>query len=270
MLSRVGRSVLRGFADFSKDYYNELKVPKTASPADIKSAYHKLAKMWHPDSPTGNADRFKAIAEAYEVLSDAAQKKSYDTARSGGFYGGDRRSSQSHERRASQSYEEFFRQNPGYQQSNERSSSKGSRTYRYERVDPFTGKRTTYTHYENSTFDDEEFKRQQKQAEQFFKDFFSTNRSPFGDPFKSPLGNPFGSSNDSRTNEKSGRYDEEKENASYFAAVFRFSVAVFGTIFVFSVLSSIFFPEERRTYYRQMDRQQPDSLDEAVRRIKFK
>jgi curved DNA-binding protein CbpA len=250
----VSRYVLRSFADFSKDYYNELKVSKTASAAEIKSAYHKRAKKWHPDSPTGNTDRFKALAEAYEVLSDSSQKKSYDTARSGGFYGGDHTSSQSYDKR-----------NPGYQESYEK-SNKGGRTYRYERVDPFTGKRTTYTHYENSTFDDEEFKRQQKQAEQFFKDFFSQNRSPFGDP---PFGSSFGGApDDAWTNDKSSR-DQEQQNANNLRAIVRFRLAVFGTIVVLNVLSSIFSSEERPVQYTQMDQQQPDSLDEAVTIIRL-
>jgi molecular chaperone DnaJ len=74
-----------------KDYYKTLGVPKTAKTADIKKAYHDLARKYHPDANKGNADaeeRFKEITEAYNVLSDEKQRKEYDEARSmfgGGF-----------------------------------------------------------------------------------------------------------------------------------------------------------------------------------------
>src|ERR1700740_2002 len=74
-----------------KDYYKTLGVPKTAKAAEIKKAYHALARKYHPDANRGNADaeeRFKEITEAYNVLSDEKQRKEYDEARSmfgGGF-----------------------------------------------------------------------------------------------------------------------------------------------------------------------------------------
>jgi molecular chaperone DnaJ len=74
-----------------KDYYKTLGVPKTAKTADIKKAYHELARKYHPDANKGDAkaeDRFKEITEAYNVLSDEKQRKEYDEARSmfgGGF-----------------------------------------------------------------------------------------------------------------------------------------------------------------------------------------
>jgi molecular chaperone DnaJ len=74
-----------------KDYYKTLGVPKTAKAADIKKAYHELARKYHPDANRGDAsaeERFKEITEAYNVLSDEKQRKEYDDARSmfgGGF-----------------------------------------------------------------------------------------------------------------------------------------------------------------------------------------
>jgi molecular chaperone DnaJ len=74
-----------------KDYYKTLGVPKSAKPAEIKKAYHELARKYHPDANKGDAsaeERFKQITEAYNVLSDEKQRKEYDEARSmfgGGF-----------------------------------------------------------------------------------------------------------------------------------------------------------------------------------------
>lgn len=64
-----------------KDYYDVLSVPRSASEGDIKSAYRKLAKQYHPDKNAGDssaAERFKEIGEAYAVLSDAEKRKLYD------------------------------------------------------------------------------------------------------------------------------------------------------------------------------------------------
>lgn len=64
-----------------KDYYEILGLDKSASSSDIKKAYRKLAKKYHPDLNAGDekaADKFKEINEAYEVLGDEEKKKKYD------------------------------------------------------------------------------------------------------------------------------------------------------------------------------------------------
>ena len=65
-----------------KDYYSILGVPKNAAEKDIKSAYRKLARKWHPDANPNNAkeaeEKFKEISEAYEVLGDPEKRKKYD------------------------------------------------------------------------------------------------------------------------------------------------------------------------------------------------
>jgi len=64
-----------------RDYYDVLGVARTATEDQIKSAYRKLARKYHPDVNPGDKsaeEKFKEINEAYEVLSDADKRKKYD------------------------------------------------------------------------------------------------------------------------------------------------------------------------------------------------
>jgi curved DNA-binding protein len=74
-----------------KDYYEVLGLSDTASADEIKSAYRRLARKYHPDvSKEKNAEeRFKAINEAYEALKDPDKRKAYDDLKRGGFRAGD-------------------------------------------------------------------------------------------------------------------------------------------------------------------------------------
>ena len=72
---------------FEKDFYKTLGVSKDISDAELKKAYRKLARKYHPDSNQGDAKAeatFKEISEAYSVLSDAEQRREYDEIRAMG------------------------------------------------------------------------------------------------------------------------------------------------------------------------------------------
>jgi molecular chaperone DnaJ len=75
----------------AKDFYQVLGVPDSASQADIKKAYRRLAKQYHPDANPNNpkaGERFKEISEAHSVLSDAEKRKQYDQMRRLGAFDG--------------------------------------------------------------------------------------------------------------------------------------------------------------------------------------
>ena len=64
-----------------RDYYETLGVPKTAGEDEIRSAFRKLARKYHPDVAKDKKiaeEKFKEINEAYEVLSDPEKRKKYD------------------------------------------------------------------------------------------------------------------------------------------------------------------------------------------------
>ena len=82
-----------------RDYYEVLGIKKGASQSEIKKAYRKMAKKYHPDTNAGDeaaAEKFKEVSEAYSILNDPEKKKLYDqfghaafdgTSQPGGGYG---------------------------------------------------------------------------------------------------------------------------------------------------------------------------------------
>lgn len=74
-----------------KDFYKDLGVTKAASNDEIKKAYRKMARKYHPDTNAGNVEaeaKFKGISEAYEVLSNSEKRKSYNDGPTADIFGG--------------------------------------------------------------------------------------------------------------------------------------------------------------------------------------
>jgi len=70
-----------------KDYYATLGVEPSAGEAEIKTAYRRLARKYHPDvsKEAGAEDKFKAVNEAYEALRDPEKRAAYDQLRVAGY-----------------------------------------------------------------------------------------------------------------------------------------------------------------------------------------
>lgn len=97
-----GLRMLSSSAGDKEDYYAALGIDKDASASDVKKAYYKKAKQYHPDTNAGDpeaAKKFAALTEAYDVLSDSSKRKMYDAyghagvdesggGMGGGFHGG--------------------------------------------------------------------------------------------------------------------------------------------------------------------------------------
>ncbi|HWQ99731.1 MAG TPA: DnaJ domain-containing protein, partial [Candidatus Methylomirabilis sp.] len=71
----------------ARDYYEVLGVPKNASQDDVKKAFRKKAHELHPDKG-GDAEAFKRVNEAYQVLGDEKQRAAYDRFGHAAFQGG--------------------------------------------------------------------------------------------------------------------------------------------------------------------------------------
>lgn len=83
--------ISRAYFAAGQDYYNTLGLDKNADQKQIKAAFYKLAKQYHPDVSKGTEEKFKQINEAYETLSDENKRRSYDNevkyGGAGGFSG---------------------------------------------------------------------------------------------------------------------------------------------------------------------------------------
>ncbi len=153
--------------DPAKDYYKILGLDSKASEKEIKLAYHKFAKMYHPDLNKGKTtDEFKEMSAAYDILSDVNKKKQYDDYRN--LYSGGSSSS------SSSSYDSNY--NTGYNQGYNTSTNYNSNS-EYSRNQSSSGfnksyRKTTYTYRDPKTGEYKPYKYEgDSQGNPFFKDF---------------------------------------------------------------------------------------------------
>jgi len=99
-----------------KDPYSILGVDKNSSDGEIKKAYRKLAKQYHPDKGSGNEDKFKEVADAYETLSNPQKKAQYDQRANNPFadFGHDFTGSRFEDLLRNQNFAGAFNQRYGY------------------------------------------------------------------------------------------------------------------------------------------------------------
>jgi len=69
---------LKNYHNKVKNFYNVLKIKPEATHAEVKEAYYKLSKQYHPDLVSGNEQLFKAISEAYSTLGNVEKRRAYD------------------------------------------------------------------------------------------------------------------------------------------------------------------------------------------------
>ena len=70
-----------------KDYYKILEIEETATDEDIKKSYRSLSKKYHPDVNPDGAEKFKEIAEAYEILGDKGKRDQYNNSKKNPYAG---------------------------------------------------------------------------------------------------------------------------------------------------------------------------------------
>ena len=151
----------------NKNYYEVLGLSQNADQKQIKSAFYKLAKQYHPDINKGTEDKFKQVNEAFEVLSDDGKKQQYDNqlkyGNTGGFgdnygqsYGGQQQNSGQHY---------HYGWGPRYTSNQQRQNQQQQQqqyTYHYTYTDA-KGKKRTYTRTEQRNMDED--------FDSFFKQF---------------------------------------------------------------------------------------------------
>ena len=203
--------VLRFFSNnvFSKDYYKILSVDTLASKSDIRAAYLKLAKQYHPDSPTGNEEKFKELGEAWSVLGNEKNKEEYDMwKKSGGSssknwdawnnnpfdntqyknynefdYTQWQQQSRNRSKYTSgspfnENWERFFKED---QQANKNKSTK---TEYYEYYNPRTGRRVFYSFKTAYKPKNQSENKDEKIFQEFFNDFSKQNKRNWNDDDK--------------------------------------------------------------------------------------
>ncbi|KAL4502970.1 hypothetical protein ABPG72_014199 [Tetrahymena utriculariae] len=145
------QNILRYFnakVDFSKDYFKVLEVNENSTPEEIKKSYYKLVKQYHPDVNKDNAEYFKLINEAYEVLSNEQSKNEYISMRANPFQNSSTNYSQSYEQ---QNYGQY------YQYGNRKNQKYDYKRYEQQYHSTADAQRQTQGDFYNSNFSKSQF-----------------------------------------------------------------------------------------------------------------
>ena len=142
MLAKAIKGRCLSSLNYSKDYYGVLGLNGKSEVSEVKKAYLNLAKKFHPDTPTGNSEKFKEVSEAYELLSDPRLKKEYDLAKFG-VSGTTARPEQWN----NNPWENWTKQrNWAHQERTHGSHHFTGKTHGYQYHDPFVQPRNRYTY----------------------------------------------------------------------------------------------------------------------------
>lgn len=185
----------RLIADFDprKDYYKLLGLNKNATDKEIKTAYYKLAKQYHPDVNQGkNSELFKEITAAYDVLSDENKRRQYDNSRTFNFWDSSNR--------------QTYSNNTNYNYS----SSKSNQNYQNYQYDNFSKNFNDFfknwnKFYENK--DNEDFYK--KKYSDFYKKYYEKNKDYYSS-FKRKEGEQ--QSNEYEAGQEQNYHQQESES----------------------------------------------------------
>jgi len=181
------------------DYYSILGLEKTAAKDDVKKAYKKLAKKWHPDKNPNNQEeatrKFKEVSEAYQVLVDDSKRRTYDREGKDGLNPGGAKRRSSNRGPTDNNFNfprpgDFnYQDTDNVRKQHQDFSDLGSRRSRFK-----NNRRNAEPAFSGTAFDHSTF--MFRDPDEVFKDFFGGS-DPFkdfmnNDPFKDFL-DPFGS-----------------------------------------------------------------------------
>jgi curved DNA-binding protein CbpA len=249
----------RGAMDFdpSKDYYKALGLDSKANEKDIKLAYHKLAKKYHPDLNKGKTtEEFKEMSAAYDILSDLSKKRQYDEYRNLNFSDKSSYDSYNNPNYNTNDYNKSqdYRQgssNDGFNQ------SFYSRKTTYSFRDPKTGQFKSYTYHGdvkgNPFFKDFEdlFKNFNAKDKRFNNRYYQREEQK-ENPFKNSFQDPYNNfrSEQSNKNQKEN-FHPQWSDSDYFNYIY--AKKIFRNFLIFSILIWILIGRSRRrqeAYYQ--------------------
>ena len=259
--------------DPTKDYYKILEVDKTASDKEIKQAYHKLARQYHPDANQGKTiEKFKEISSAYEILSDKQKRSVFDSYSNNNPFSGFSRNFK----------QQNFNQGFGFKNAQSTQShnfysdfensfkNKYNKFYESYTYTDKSGNTKTYTYKNNGNpfyqdFNEilrEKREKRQKEKEEYTKNYHENyqntqNQNPF-DSFNREHYNPRHDSNQNQNNFKNFHYHQQRIYQEEVKKLLR----IIGITFIFTLLYFQYL-KRRKIYYENQFLQQQSMIGNA-------